>query len=58
MKKSQENKGQLSFDIVTEIQVKTTDNRIVTQTSLFDLQDSTESLRDRIFNILAALLYD
>lgn len=36
MKKQQVN-GQLSFDVVVETKVKTTDNKVVTQTSLFDL---------------------
>lgn len=36
MKKQQVN-GQLSFDVVVETKVKTIDNKVVTQTSLFDL---------------------
>ena len=37
MKQVKTSNGQLSLDIAPELQVKTTDNKVVTQTSLFDL---------------------
>lgn len=42
MRKAKTEQTQMGFDFVVDTQVKTTDNRIVTQTSVFNLSETTE----------------